>query len=49
MGMPKDGETSAETGSLAKKINDITTAATTIHSVTITKKGRYIIACIVYS
>lgn len=49
MGSPRDGETSAVSGSLAKKINDITTGATTIHAVSLAKKGRLIVACVVYS
>lgn len=48
IGRARDGMTSAETGSIAKKINDITTGATTF-SVSITRRGREVIAVIVYS
>lgn len=44
-----DGVTSATAGYVAKKINDITTAATTIHSVAITKSGQELVAVIVYT
>lgn len=44
-----DGCTEADTTSVAKKINDVTTAATTIHSVTISKSGKEIVAVIVYA
>jgi len=49
IGRPQDGETSAKAGSLAEKINDVTTAATTIHSVSIAKKGSSIVAVIVWA
>lgn len=44
-----DGCTETDTTSVAKKINDVTTAATTIHSVTIMRKGRELVAVIVYA
>jgi len=44
-----DGCTQAATSTVAKKINDVTTAATTIHSVAITKSGREIVAVIVWA
>jgi len=44
-----DGQTSATADTIAKKINDITTAATTIHSVAIAKAGRHLVAVIVYA
>ena len=48
IGKATDGQTSSETGSLAKKINDITTGATT-YTVSITRKGKNVIAVITYS
>lgn len=44
-----DGDVSTSAGGLAKKINDITTAATTVHSVAVTKVGRVYMAVIVYT
>jgi hypothetical protein len=49
IGRPRDGEVSTTAGTLAKKINDITTGATNIYSVTIAKKGSSIVAVIVYN
>jgi len=48
IGTPRDGETSATAGTLAKKINDITTGATTFQ-VSICVKGRRVYAIIVYT
>ena len=48
IGTVADGDDSTKAGSLAKKINDITTAATTIHAVAVTKWGRVGMAVIVY-
>ena len=48
MGRPRDGETSASAGTLAKKINDITTGATTFE-LALAKKGSLIVAVIVYT
>ncbi len=48
IGIPKDGETSATDGSFAKKINDITTGATT-YQVNICVKGRKVYAAITYT
>lgn len=48
IGRPQDGETQAKTGSLAKKINDVTTAAAT-YTVSVAKKGSSIVAVIVYT
>lgn len=49
IGIPQDGETSATSGTLSKKINDITTGATTIHAVSLACKGRKLYAAIVYT
>lgn len=49
IGTVHDGDDGSSTGTLAKKINDIATAATTIHSIVITKWGRLGMAVIVYS
>jgi hypothetical protein len=48
IGIPRDGETSATAGTLAKKINDITTCATSF-TLDIAVKGRKLYAVIVYS
>ena len=48
-GKYQDGDSESVTTSVAKKINDITTAATTIHSVAIMRRGRHIVAVIVYA
>lgn len=48
IGQPQDGETSATSGTLAKKINDITTAATS-YQFAVAVKGRKVYAVIVYS
>ena len=43
-----DGCSDSDTATVAKKINDVTSGATSF-TVTITKSGREIVACIVYS
>jgi hypothetical protein len=48
IGRIRDGMTSSETGSLAKKINDITTGATS-YTVKTARTGREVVAVIVYS
>ena len=48
IGIPKDGESSATSGSFCKKINDITTAATT-YQFAIAKKGSRMVAVVVYT
>jgi hypothetical protein len=45
MKIPKNGETSAVSGSYAKAINDAITGATTVRLTTI-RKGKYIVATI---
>jgi len=46
IGRPQDGEVETKAGSFAKKINDVTTGATTFQ-VSIAKKGSGIVAVIV--
>jgi hypothetical protein len=48
-GRPRDGESSATAGTLAKKINDVCAAAATIISVASARKGSGIAVVIVYS
>lgn len=48
IGIPQDGETSATLGTLSKKINDITTGATTFQ-VALACKGRKLYCAIVYT
>lgn len=48
IGSPQDGEVSSTAGSFAKKINDITTGATTFQ-VNIGVKGRKVYAVITYT
>jgi len=48
MGRPRDGETSATSGTLAKKINDVTTGAATFQ-LALTKLGCLVVATIVYT
>jgi len=43
-----DGCTDSDTTTVAKKINDVTSGATS-YTVSITKSGREIVACIVYT
>jgi hypothetical protein len=45
-GRPQHGETSATAGTLAKAINDLTTAAAT-YQVSIAKKGSGIVAVVI--
>ena len=44
-----DGCDQADAGYLAKKINDITTAAANIYAVSIAKSGQELVAVIVYN
>jgi len=44
-----DGVTSATAGYIAKKINDVTTAAANIYAVSIAKSGQELVAVIVYN
>ena len=44
-----DGCTQADTTTIAKKIDDVVDAATSILSIAITKKGRLLVAVIVYT
>ena len=48
IGVPQDGETSATAGTLAKKINDVTTGAASFQFA-LTCKGRKLYAAVVYS
>jgi hypothetical protein len=47
MKLPKNGETSATAGTFAKAVNDVTTGAATVESVSTCKAGSYIIATII--
>jgi len=49
MGRPRDGEVSTTSGTLAKKVNDITTAAANIYAVSAFKKGSLVGVVIVYN
>ena len=46
MGYPKDGQDESE--GLAKKINDVLATASAVHSVTISKYGKLIVAVVVW-
>jgi hypothetical protein len=44
-----DGCTEANTTTVAKKINDVVAAAASVEFISITKSGRQIVACIVWT
>ena len=49
IGRPQHGEIHTTVGTLAKAVNDVTTAATSVQAVTACKKGSSIVVIIVWT